>query len=76
MNKVGHLLYKFALLFLLGCMFFELVYKGVAKTGVEMRDVNHFFGGFLFASAFYFAFYKMPKIIEWMVEKRQREVDE
>lgn len=72
MNKIGNFFYKFTPLFLLGFIFFDLTYKGLSGV-VEMRDANIFLGGILFASAFYFTFYKMPKIIEWMVEKRQRE---
>ncbi|MGG2085405.1 hypothetical protein [Lysinibacillus pakistanensis] len=76
MNKIGNFLYKFVPLFLLFYMYVDMTYKASSNEFVlSVSEVTIFWGGFIFAVAFYFGFYKMPKIIEWMAEKRQREVD-
>lgn len=71
MNKKKLILYYS----LLGILAFDLVYGLLERAGFEMREVNIFIGGIVFASAFYFSYNVMPKLIESKYKKRKKELE-
>lgn len=57
-------------------MYVDMTYKASSNEFVlSVSEVTIFWGGFIFAVAFYFAYYKLPKFIErfgqWLVESKQ-----